>query len=177
MVGELSNLRYEVDRVALLVSELRTELAEAMAAGQSMEGQCNDLEAERDRLRAVVEGGNLYSMLDLLEANQRLRAVVDAAQSLVAALDIGVVRDELVDLRARLVELDVSPAMALSRIGRSGRHALHAKVRAARRAKTEAGASTRISEHRLWAMSTVASPMTRWRSRSSGSGRLSATRR
>jgi len=107
---------------------LRAALADAMAAGQSMEGQCNDLEDERDRLRAVVDAdpvlvarladldaqaiAELRARAEVAEADRdRLRAVVDAAQSLVAALDIGVVRDELVDLRARLDQLDVSPTM------------------------------------------------------------------
>ena len=56
-----------LEKVQAERDHLRDQLAEAMAAGQSMEGQCHDLEDERDRLRAVVDAVRHFIALQVTD--------------------------------------------------------------------------------------------------------------
>jgi hypothetical protein len=136
-----SDLRYEVALAARrhaelsehaddLVAErdsLRDQLAEAMAAGQSMEGQCHDLEAERDRLRADIKMERDINLASgcpdcgvhdgcyrVVDERDRLRAVVEAAMLLwYATYPTDNPRPELIaarnDFEQAAAQLDVSP--------------------------------------------------------------------
>ncbi len=111
---------------------LRAALAEAMTAGQSMEGQCNDLEAERDRLRDVLRETFFWlgpvefpshgdygvvipaTAKAVTDERDRLRAVVEAVRHFIALQvtddhppeDDAAAWDRMV---ASLEQLDVSP--------------------------------------------------------------------
>ena len=79
--------RRTIDQALLDVIEERdrvlAQLVDAMAAGQSMEGQCHDLEDERDRLQTVVDA----QAADLLAVGKGQDALAGIALELRAAHD------------------------------------------------------------------------------------------
>lgn len=97
----------ERDRLQDELIHARIQLSEEMCNGQSLEGQYHDLEAERDRLRAVVAAAREFGVAhdawhDRIERGENVRSTDDDSIRRAAALL------ELTDL---VRQLDVSPTM------------------------------------------------------------------
>jgi hypothetical protein len=121
-IGRLEQQRAAID-VALrdTVAErdrLQTELADAMATGQSMEGQCHDLETERDRLRAIVERAHDHVGLD----EHVLRTL--STDDLVAL--VSVLRQDAVELRGGYAKATVAADAAAEAVGNMAEYASQA---------------------------------------------------